>query len=64
MFFSGRDAFMRGYIGKCQNVDLLSNSAMNISQIAEYLGYSSVYYFSRLFKRRCGVSPISYFEKR
>lgn len=55
---------MRGYIGKCQNVDLLSNSAMNISQIAEYLGYSSVYYFSRLFKRRCGVSPISYFEKR
>ena len=45
-------------------VDLLSYSAMNISQIAEYLGYSSVYYFSRLFKRRYGVSPTSYFEKR
>ncbi len=44
-------------------VELLSNSSMNVSQIAEYLGYSSEYYFSRLFKRRYGVSPTGYIEK-
>lgn len=44
-------------------VELLSNSSMNVSQISEYLGYSSVYYFSRLFKRRYGVSPTGYIEK-
>lgn len=38
-------------------LELLSNSSMNISQIAEYLGYSSVYYFSKVFKSRFGVSP-------
>lgn len=43
-------------------VELLSNSSMNVSQISEYLGYSSVYYFSRLFKRRYGVSPTGYIE--
>lgn len=43
-------------------VELLSNSSMNVSQISEYLGYSSVYYFSRLFKKRYGVSPTGYIE--
>lgn len=41
-------------------IELLSNSSMNVSQIAEYLGYSSVYYFSRVFKQFCGVSPSKY----
>jgi AraC-like DNA-binding protein len=41
-------------------VELLSNSSMNVSQISEYLGYSSVYYFSRIFKQRYGVSPTHY----
>lgn len=44
-------------------VELLSNSSMNVSQISEYLGYSSVYYFSRLFKKRYGVSPTGYVEQ-
>lgn len=44
-------------------VELLSNSSMNVSQISEYLGYSSVYYFSRVFKKRYGVSPTGYQEK-
>lgn len=39
--------------------DLLSSS-MNISQIAARLGYSSVYFFSRQFKKKCGLSPRSY----
>ena len=41
-------------------MELLSNSSMNISQISEYLGYSSVYYFSKIFKSRFGVSPSHY----
>jgi len=44
-------------------IELLSNSSMNVSQISEYLGYSSVYYFSRIFKQRYGISPTRYIEK-
>lgn len=43
--------------------ELLSNSSMNVSQIAEYLGYSSVYYFSRIFKKYYGVPPTAYIVK-
>lgn len=32
----------------------------NITQIAEMLGYSSVHYFSRQFKRNTGMSPLEY----
>ena len=44
-------------------IELLSNSSMNVSQISEYLGYSSVFYFSRIFKQRYGISPTRYIEK-
>ena len=44
-------------------IELLSNSSMNVSQISEYLGYSSVYYFSRIFKQRYGISPTRFIEK-
>ncbi len=40
--------------------ELLSNSAMNVTQIAEYLGFSSLHYFSRVFKKFYGVSPAKY----
>lgn len=33
---------------------------MNISQIAESLGFSSIHYFSRIFKRLEGMSPSQY----
>ncbi|MFA6567624.1 MAG: AraC family transcriptional regulator [Victivallales bacterium] len=36
---------------------LLTYSDMNISQIAEYLGFGSVNYFSRFFKSHCGIRP-------
>ena len=37
--------------------ELLQNTDMNISEIASYLGYCDVFYFSRLYKRTFGVSP-------
>ena len=32
----------------------------NISQIAEEVGYSDVYYFSRVFKQNTGFTPSQY----
>ncbi len=39
---------------------LFEESNLNVSQIADYLGFSSIHYFSKLFKRKCGVSPSQY----
>ncbi len=39
---------------------LLREDNYNISQIAEILGYSSIHYFSRQFKRFTGMSPNEY----
>ena len=39
---------------------LFEESSMNVSQIADYLGFSSIHYFSKLFKRKCGSSPSQY----
>ncbi len=40
--------------------ELLRLSSMNISQIAAGVGFGNVYYFSRLFSRRFGISPTAY----
>jgi len=37
--------------------DLLSSSILNINEIAEQTGFESVHYFSKLFKKKTGVSP-------
>ena len=39
---------------------LISASPMNMTQISESLGFSSVHYFSRVFKRKTGRSPSEY----
>ena len=39
---------------------LLRETPMTISQIADVMGYSSVFFFSRQFKQRLGVSPATY----
>jgi len=41
---------------------LLREGRLNITQISEKLGYSSVHYFSSQFKRIIGLSPSSYIE--
>jgi AraC-like DNA-binding protein len=40
--------------------DLLATTALNINEIADQTGFESVFYFSKLFKKKNGVSPRSY----
>lgn len=40
--------------------NLLSNSSYSVSEISEMLGYNSLSYFARLFKRKYLVSPGKY----
>lgn len=39
---------------------LIRNENMNISEIAETMGYNSIHYFSRQFKQISGMSPTEY----
>lgn len=39
---------------------LISETDMNFSKISDTLGFSSIHYFSRLFKSRTGMSPSEY----
>lgn len=39
---------------------LIRKNNMNFSQIAEYLGYNSIHYFSRQFKKLTGTTPSDY----
>ncbi len=48
------------YIINCrveQAKDMLMESSISMTGIAEELGYSSVYFFSRQFKQRTGITP-------
>ncbi len=36
---------------------MMKDSSLNVTQIAERLGFSSVHYFSKLFKAKTGMSP-------
>ena len=37
--------------------EMISQGKHNLTEISELLGFSSLHYFSRLFKSRSGVSP-------
>ena len=41
-------------------MELLRESHRNVTEIAEMLGFSSVYYFSRMFKARTGKTPVQF----
>ncbi len=41
---------------------LLSSTYMNVSQTADYLGFSGTSYFSRVFKKYYGIAPSDYTE--
>ena len=43
--------------------ELILEGQLNFSQIAEVLGFTSLHYFSRQFKRVTGMSPSSYAKK-
>ncbi|MBR3934589.1 MAG: helix-turn-helix transcriptional regulator [Clostridia bacterium] len=40
--------------------DLLNDTDMSIAQISEFLGMTNQNYFSRMFKKHTGLSPIAY----
>lgn len=67
LFFKNLNMSVSEYINSVKlkhAVELLSNSSMNVSQIADYLGFSSVHYFSRVFKKHYGMSPTKFsFDK-
>lgn len=39
---------------------LIREGNRNITQISEYLGYTSIHHFTRMFKRVAGISPTDY----
>ena len=39
---------------------LIRENDMNFTQISDFLGYSSIHYFSRQFKRITGMTPSEY----
>ncbi|MDG1640354.1 arabinose operon transcriptional regulator AraC [Klebsiella huaxiensis] len=40
--------------------NMLQNTVLSISDIAQLSGYNDAFYFSRVFRRHCGVSPRRY----
>jgi AraC-like DNA-binding protein len=43
-----------------RGAEWLCGTAMTVGEIAEQLGFSSQFYFSELFKKRYGISPLTY----
>ena len=43
--------------------ELMLYSEQNVTQIAEQLGYQSIHYFSRLFKKVTGITPTDYISR-
>ena len=39
---------------------LIRNQQLNITQIADTLGYTSIHYFTRQFKKITGMTPTEY----
>jgi AraC-like DNA-binding protein len=39
---------------------LIRQGSLNMTQISEHLGYSSIHHFTRMFKRVTGLSPTAY----
>ncbi|MBO7762145.1 MAG: helix-turn-helix transcriptional regulator [Clostridia bacterium] len=44
--------------------DMMANTDMSVSKVAERCGFKSIHHFSNAFKRHWGKSPLSYREKR
>lgn len=39
---------------------MLAETSLSVTEIAEAVGFGDVYYFSRIFKRERGISPVEY----
>ncbi len=40
--------------------DLLQDQTLSVKEVAKSVGYDDPYYFSKLFKKHCGISPTLY----
>lgn len=56
------ESIIEHYLGlKLQTaIQLITSSDMNFTEISELLGFSSVNYFSKFFKKRTGMTPTEY----
>jgi YesN/AraC family two-component response regulator len=43
---------------------LIREGQMNFTEISEFLGFSSIHYFSKLFKKPTGKSPSEYAKQK
>jgi AraC-like DNA-binding protein len=52
-----------GYVRCEQAKSMLTSSNLSVGEIAESVGFSDPLYFSRLFKKNIGLSPLEYRKK-
>ena len=43
-----------------RGTELLRSTNLSVAEIAELCGFEDPFYFSRLFKRRCFLTPVEY----
>ncbi|MBE6590710.1 MAG: helix-turn-helix transcriptional regulator [Ruminococcaceae bacterium] len=44
--------------------ELFQSTPMNVTEVSAALGFSSIHYFSRLFKKKTGLSPLQYIKTK
>ena len=63
MFHEKHDCGVIDYFSKMKIKEarkMIRNQSLNFTQIADHLGYTSIHYFSRQFKKVTGMSPSEY----
>ena len=63
LFHRKFDAGVIAYINKQRIIkasELIKNTSLTYTEIAEQLGFGSLHYFSRMFKKETGMSPSEY----
>ncbi len=59
---SPKEFLLRSRLARAQH--FLRETAMTVTEIADRLGYADVFFFSRQFKQKTGLSPLAYRSQR